>query len=248
MTNSTSPSEVYHRPPRIWAWLVHLFTASGAVLSVLAVMAIMGERWVEALLWLFLALVIDGVDGSLARAAQVSEQAPRIDGDTLDLVIDYLSYVFVPTLFLWRAGMLPAPLVVPLAALIQISSLYVFARRDMKTDDGYFRGFPALWNVVVLYFFITGLGPWTATAVVLLFAILSFAPVHVVHPFRVRDFGPWLLLLSGAWAVSTLALLIPGLDGTARQALLLLSFATSVILLAMGLWRTVRGRKEVAAR
>ncbi|HEY0163891.1 MAG TPA: CDP-alcohol phosphatidyltransferase family protein, partial [Sphingomicrobium sp.] len=139
-------------PPAAFAWLVHAFTATGALLALLALMAVEERDWTMALVWLAVALFVDGIDGSLARWARVKEKAPRIDGDTLDLVIDYLSYVFVPTLFMWRSGMLPEPLIVPLAALIQLSSLYVFARRDMKTDDGYFRGFPALWNVLALYF------------------------------------------------------------------------------------------------
>jgi phosphatidylcholine synthase len=236
------PTAATRAPPhKLWAWLVHLFTATGVVWSLLALLAVIGERWTEALLWLLLALIVDGVDGTLARAAHVKEQAPRIDGDVLDLVIDFLGYVFVPTVFMWRAGMLPEPFFVPLAALILISSLYVFARRDMKTPDGYFRGFPALWNVVTLYLFVTGLGPNTAAAVVVVLVILSFAPVLVVHPFRVRDFGPWLLVITGLWTASTAALLIPDLDAAIRSSLLAVSAVTSLLLLGLGLWRTVRG-------
>ncbi len=240
MAKPTAP-ETRPPPHKLWAWLVHLFTASGVVWSLLALLAVIGERWTEALLWLLLALIVDGVDGTLARAARVKEQAPRIDGDVLDLVIDFLGYVFVPTVFMWRAGMLPEPLFVPLAALILISSLYVFARRDMKTPDGYFRGFPALWNVVALYVFVTGIAPYTAAGVVLVFALLSFAPVLVVHPFRVRDFGPWLLVMTALWTASTAALLVPGLGSTVRSGLLAVSAVSILLLLGMGLWRTARG-------
>jgi phosphatidylcholine synthase len=132
------------RTSRSAAWAVHVFSASGAVLALLAMIAIHEHRWTDAMLWLFAALVVDGVDGTLARTARVKEVAPRIDGDVLDLVIDYLNYVFVPTLFILEAGLLPRVAAIPLAALIQLSSLYVFARRDMKTEDNYFRGFPAL--------------------------------------------------------------------------------------------------------
>lgn len=240
MVDATA-SEPRAPPHKAWAWLVHLFTATGVVWSLLALLAVIGERWTEALLWLLLALIVDGVDGTLARAARVKEQAARIDGDVLDLVIDFLGYVFVPTVFMWRADMLPEPLFVPLAALILISSLYVFARRDMKTSDGYFRGFPALWNVVALYLFVTGIGAWTAAVIVLVLSILSFAPVLVVHPFRVRDFGPWLLVVTAMWTASTAGLLMPGLDAGMRSGLLAVSSATSLLLLGMGLWRTVRG-------
>jgi phosphatidylcholine synthase len=225
------------------AWAVHAFSASGAVLAVLAVLAIDGHRWTEAMLWLFAALVVDGIDGTFARAARVKELAPRVDGDVLDLVIDYLNYVFVPTLFMLEARLLPDPLAVPLAALIQLSSLYVFARRDMKTEDNYFRGFPALWNVVALYFYATQIDPRVAAAVVAAFVILTFAPIHFVHPFRVRDYGRWLPVLALVWAVSSLLLLID-LPAPARTALLAVSAASALAIVALGFVRTARGPRQ----
>src|SRR4051812_26669913 len=138
---------------RAAAWSVHAFTASGVVLAMLALLAVERGAWTAALAWLGVALIVDGVDGSFARAARVKERAGRIDGDALDLIIDYLSYVFVPALFIWRAGLVPADLGLWLVAAILASALYCFARRDMKTADNYFRGFPALWNVVALYLY-----------------------------------------------------------------------------------------------
>jgi phosphatidylcholine synthase len=226
---------------RLGAWSVHAFTASGAVLALLALLAVERGAFAEALLWLFAALVVDGIDGTFARAARVKERAPRIDGDVLDLVIDYLTYVFVPTLFLWRAGLVPDDLALPLGALIQLSSLYVFARRDMKTDDGYFQGFPALWNVITLYLYAVSASASTGAIVVLVFVAMSFAPVHVVHPFRVRDYGRWLPILAMLWGFATLALLVPGLSEDVRSVLLAFSFGTSLVLIALGLWRTARG-------
>ena len=220
------------------AWAVHAFSASGAVLALLAVIAIDGHRWTEAMLWLFAALVVDGVDGTMARAARVKELAARVDGDVLDLVIDYLNYVFVPTLFILEAGLLPDAAAVPLAALIQLSSLYIFARRDMKTEDNYFRGFPALWNIVALYLFAAGLSPGVAAAVVAALVILTFAPIHFVHPFRVRDYGALLPITALIWAFSTLALLV---DSAARGILLVISAVSAFIIVGLGLWRTARG-------
>ena len=227
------------------AWSVHLFTASGAVLALLAVAAIDGGRLHEALLWLFAALVVDGIDGTLARAARVKELAPRVDGDVLDLVIDYLTYVLIPTMFLWRAELVPAAWALPLGALIQLSSLYIFARRDMKTADGYFRGFPALWNVVALYLFVTGASPQVGAIAVLAFAVMSFAPVHVIHPFRVRDYGALSPMLALLWAVTSLPLLVTSLDEQFRLALLWVSLATSAVLIVLGLWRTIRGPRQL---
>src|SRR3712207_3476416 len=114
-----APPQVSARQQML-AWAVHLFTASGIVLGLLALLAVERQRWVEALLWLGAALIVDGIDGSFARAARVRERLPRIDGDALDLVIDYLTFVLVPVLFLWRAGFFPAGLELPLAALILI--------------------------------------------------------------------------------------------------------------------------------
>ncbi|GAA4723085.1 phosphatidylcholine/phosphatidylserine synthase [Sphingomonas lutea] len=223
------------------AWAVHAFTASGAVLAFLALLAVERQAWTEALLWLFAALVVDGVDGSLARAARVRERLPRIDGDALDLVIDYLTYVFIPAIFLWRGNFLPPPLALPLCAGILVSALYVFARRDMKSDDGYFHGFPALWNVVVLYIFAATFDPLVSAGVVAALIVLTFAPVHVAHPFRVRDYGWVLPGLAAVWGVSTLALLLP--MGDMRPILLGMSAASALIIVALGLLRTARGSR-----
>ncbi|HEX6411177.1 MAG TPA: phosphatidylcholine synthase [Sphingomicrobium sp.] len=228
------------RTSRAAAWAVHLFSASGAVLALLAMVAIRDHRWTDAMLWLFVALVVDGVDGTLARAARVKEIAPRIDGGVLDLVIDYLNYVFVPTLFILEAGLLPVVAAIPLAALIQISSLYVFARRDMKTEDNYFRGFPALWNIVALYLFAAQLDFSVAAAIVAALALLTFAPIHFVHPFRVRDYGPWLPITALVWAFSTLSLLVDS-PAAARGLLLAISAISAIVIVGLGLLRTVRG-------
>jgi len=225
---------------RILAWSVHIFTATGAVIALLALRAVEEHRWTAALLWLFAALVVDGVDGTLARATRTKELAPRIDGDVLDLVIDYLNYVFVPTIFMLEAGMLPQTLALPLAGLIQLSSLYVFARKDMKTEDGYFRGFPALWNVVAIYLYAAGIGEAAAAGIVVTFLLLTFAPVHVVQPFRVRDYGPWLWLVALAWAVSTVVSLLPLRDEFVQNLLWWLSLLSAALLIALVLRRTFK--------
>jgi phosphatidylcholine synthase len=185
-------------------------------------------------------LFVDGVDGSLARWARVKERVPRIDGDTLDLVIDYLTYVFVPALFLWRAELVPAALAPSLAAAILVSSLYVFARADMKTDDGYFRGFPALWNLVAFYLYVLRVDPVVGAIVVAALVALTFAPIHFVHPFRVRDFGKWLPALAGLWALCTAALLWPHWTSPAGTALAGASLLSAAVLLGLGLTRSFR--------
>jgi phosphatidylcholine synthase len=240
VTSEATPSRASRSHGELAAWAVHLFTASGMVLALLALEAAVEDRPADALLWLFAALVIDGLDGTLARRVRIKERLPRIDGEALDLVIDYVTYVFIPALLIWRMEMWPRPLALALASLICLSSLYVFARRDMKTDDGYFRGFPALWNVVALYFLVAPPAPIWAAGIVIVLVVLTFAPVHVAHPFRVGDYGKWLPAIAIVWAGATAPLLWPGLDETLRGPLLATSLASAAMLLGMGLWRSVR--------
>ncbi|MGZ8283830.1 MAG: CDP-alcohol phosphatidyltransferase family protein [Allosphingosinicella sp.] len=226
------------------AWLVHAFTASGAVLAILALLALERNDVRLALHWLLAALAVDGIDGTLARRAGVKALVPRIDGAVLDLVIDYLNYVFVPTVLIWKAGLVPAGWAAPLAALIQLSALYVFARADMKSEDNYFRGFPALWNVVAFYLWVIQPGPGVGAASVIVLALASFAPIHFVHPFRIPDYGRWPALLALVWAGATTALLWPGWGSGLARIWLWTSLGSAAVLVALGLLRSLRGRRS----
>ena len=226
----------------ILAWMVHALTASGALLAFLAFVAMERAEWRLALCWLAAALVVDGIDGPLARFVDVKRSIPRIDGATLDLVVDYLTYVFLPTIFIYRAELIPAPLAAVLAALILISSLYHYARLDLKSSDHYFVGFPAMWNIVAFYLFLTQPGAPAGAAVVIVMATLTFMPVHFVHPVRVRDFRPWLTIATAVWVITSVALLWPGWSPEASAILLTLSLTGVAALLAMGLLRTLRGQ------
>ena len=224
-------------------WAVHLFTASGVIISLLAIDALLRHKWREVLLWLLLALVIDGVDGTLARAVRIKESVPRIDGEALDLIVDYLNYVFIPTLLMWRGGLFPDSIELPLSAMILLSSLYVFVRRDMKTDDGYFRGVPALWNVVALYFVLTQPDAWLSAAIVLALVALTFAPILFVHPFRSADCGRPALAIASIWALSTLLLLLVPNSAKLWNVLLYCSIGSALALVLLGIVRTFRRRE-----
>ena len=230
-----------HQDTGLAAWAVHLFTASGAVLALLALAAVMENDARLALAWLVAAIVIDGVDGTLARRVGVKERLPRIDGEALDLIIDYLTYVLVPALIIWRGAYLPDPLALPLTAAILVSSLYTFARRDMKTDDGYFRGFPALWIVVAFFCVLAPIGPAVAAAVVLALIALTFAPILIIHPFRARDFGRWPIAVTLAGLAAIVGLYVPELGTRYGPQLVIAAAAATAILFALGLVRTVRG-------
>lgn len=226
---------------RAGAWAVHALTASGAVFALLALMALWRDDFRLCLIWLLCALAVDGIDGTLARTAQVKTRAAGVDGAALDLIVDYLTYVFVPSLFLWRAELVPAQLALPLLVLVQYSALYLFARGDMKTQDHYFRGFPALWNLVAFYLWVTGAPPQVGAVAVALLALSSFTSITFVHPFRVREYGAMLPALTMLWAAVTAALLWPHWSGGVRHVLLATSAAAALVLIGLGLWRTWRG-------
>ncbi|MDP1907734.1 MAG: phosphatidylcholine synthase, partial [Hyphomicrobium sp.] len=142
------------------AFLVHIFTASGALLALLAMLAAIGGRWTEMFLWLSAALVIDGIDGTFARWLRVKETLPRWSGDVLDLVVDFLTYVFIPAYALAAGPLLPPAFALPAAAAVLISGAIYFADLQMKTGDYHFRGFPALWNIVLFYLFLLRADPY----------------------------------------------------------------------------------------
>src|SRR6202050_3616476 len=173
------------KQPYAAAFAVHIFTALGAACALLALIAAVRADWPGMFVWLGVALIIDGVDGSFARRLRVAEVLPRWSGDVLDLVVDILNYVFVPAYALATSGLLPASLAVPLGALIVITASLYFADRWMKTADYYFRGFPAVWNVAAFYFFLLKPPSWLNAIVVVALSVLTFVPIHFVHPVRI---------------------------------------------------------------
>jgi phosphatidylcholine synthase len=167
------------------AFAVHVFTASGAILGFLALLAAIKGQWATMFLLLGVALAVDGVDGTMARWLKVGERLPRWSGDTLDLVVDYITYVFVPAYAIALSGLLPSPVSIPAALAIVITGALYFADRRMKTDDNYFRGFPTLWNAAAFYLFLLRPGPWISAGAVAILAVMTFVPIAFVHPFRV---------------------------------------------------------------
>jgi phosphatidylcholine synthase len=189
---------------RLAAAGVHLFTALGAVCGLLAALAVFEGAWELMFGWLGLALIIDGIDGTFARLAQVEERLPRFSGERLDLVVDYVTYVFVPALALVRAGFLGDEIAPFLAAAILLSSLYHFADLASKGDDYSFIGFPAVWNLVAFYVFAFAAPAWIACVVVVLCVVLTFVPMRWVHPLRVVRLRIVTLAITVAWAVAAI--------------------------------------------
>lgn len=165
---------------------MHAFTAFGSVCALFATLALIDGRYEAAFGWLFVALAIDAVDGTFARAVDVERHLARFSGERLDLVVDYMTYVFIPVLALLRSGLLAGVTGYVLAALILLSSLYHFADTESKTDDNYFVGFPAVWNLVAFCFFAWKPGSAIVALVTLGLVVLAFVPMRWLHPMRVE--------------------------------------------------------------
>jgi phosphatidylcholine synthase len=183
------------------AWLVHLFTASGAVLALLALIAVVERNYRLAFAWLALQIIVDTVDGALARAAKVKEHIPWFNGAKLDDIIDYLTYVVIPALMVWHGRLVPDAWAIPVAAVMLLASAYGFNRDDAKTDDHFFTGFPSYWNIVVFYLFVAGWQPGVNAAVLVLLAVLVFVPIRYVYPSRTPVWQPLTLALGTIWGV-----------------------------------------------
>ena len=186
---------------RARAFTVHIFTATGAALALLALILATGGHWSAMFLCLGAALLVDGADGPLARAFDVQKVLPRWSGDTLDLVVDYTTYVFVPAYAIAASGLLPGVLAIPSGILVVISGALYFADREMKTKDNYFLGFPAVWNLAAFYLYLLEPPEWAAAAVIVILAALSFAPIKFLHPLRVQHWRTFNIVLMGLWAV-----------------------------------------------
>lgn len=216
------------------AALVHLFTASGIVCGLMAALAAIDGAWEAMFGWLALALVIDGIDGAFARVAKVQQVLPRFSGERLDLVIDYVTYVFVPVIALLQAGYLVGGVGTVLAALILLSSLFHFSDTASKADDYSFVGFPAIWNAVAFYVFAFKLPHWGTATVVLICVGLTFVPLKWAHPMRTAAFRPLTAGIICLWGVAAASTLLHGFPAGVweRGALL----AAGAYGLALTLW------------
>ena len=190
------------------AWAVHVFTATGAICAFLSLMAGIDGRLREAFLWLVLSTVIDAVDGALARLARVKERTPHFNGNRLDDIVDYLTFVFVPAALLVRNGLLPeGGIGLAVVAAILLSSAIAFCREDAKTDDYFFTGFPSYWNIVVLYLAALRWSPAANAAVLLAFVALVFVRIGYIYPSRTPQFRVLTVTLGIVWGIAIVAMI-----------------------------------------
>lgn len=194
---------------RLASWAVHILTLTGVVWAVLATIAALNQQPKAMWLYLGIALLVDAADGPLARKVQVGVYTPGFDGAVLDIVVDYLTWSFVPALFLYTSGLLgSSPWSVGLFILIAASSMFCYANVNMKTGENYFQGFPAAWNVVAFSFWMLGSPVWLNSVTVLVLAALTLAPVTFVHPFRVKRLRYVNVLAVATWMMSAVILVL----------------------------------------
>jgi phosphatidylcholine synthase len=184
---------------RLKALSVHLLTASGAVLSMLAMLAAVEGQWSLMFLWLVVALVVDGVDGPLARKFDVKSNWPTYDGVLMDLIVDYLTYVFIPAYALFKSGLLTGWTGWIAIIVIVYGSVIYFADTRMKTKDNSFAGFPACWNMVVLVLFALRPGEWTTLFIVVALTVAMFLNLKFIHPVRTDRWREVSLPMAFAW-------------------------------------------------
>jgi phosphatidylcholine synthase len=194
------------------AFGVHIVTASGAGLALLALLAAAAGNWVAMFAWLGAALFVDGIDGTLARRLNVKDALPRWSGDALDFVVDFTTYVFVPAYAIAASGLLPQAVAVPLGVIIVVSSAIYFADAEMKTADNYFRGFPVLWNAAAFYLFVIKPAPWLGAILILGLVVMTFLPIRFIHPFRVARGRAVTIAALVLWSVLAAVALYRNLD------------------------------------
>lgn len=220
------------------AWLVHLYTALGAVVAFLAIVFIEQLRFQEAFWLMSLAVLIDATDGTLARAARVKEIIPWFDGDRLEDIVDYANYVVVPSWFFVQADLLPAKDALWIASLPLLASAFGFCRKEAKTSDNFFLGFPSYWNIMAFYFYVFRSPPWINAFAILLLSVLVFVPIKYIYPSRSPHFRSLTNSLGALWGVAVLATIY--LLPEPPRNLLFVSLIFPVYYTALSLWLAFR--------
>jgi phosphatidylcholine synthase len=222
----------------ILPWIAHAYTASGAVLAMLATAMAFAHNFRAAFLYLVAATVVDATDGVLARGLRVKERLPQFDGALLDNIVDYLTYVFVPALIVWQAGLVPSAF--PICAAMLLSSAYGFAQADAKVDaaDHFFTGFPSYWNIVAIYLYVAQWPQRTNALVIAVLVVLVFVPIRYVYPSRTNALQLPTLALGTMWAALFTWMIwrLPAVDGPWT----LISFIFPIYYVALSLWLQFR--------
>jgi phosphatidylcholine synthase len=228
---------------RSGAFVIHIFTALGAGFALMALLEAVREHWANMFGWLGVALVVDALDGPMARRFNVAGLLPNWSGDTLDLVVDFTTYVFVPAYAIAACGLFSDVVGAILGIAVSVSGALYFADRRMKAIDHHFRGFPTLWNAAAFYLFLLRPSQLLGASAVLLLVVATFLPIHVIHPVRVQRWRRLNLALVITWGLLVLFTLWRDFDVP-----WLVTAALCVIALYMvasdGVWRMLAGEHD----
>jgi len=228
---------------RAFAWGAHFITASGLIFGFLGLIALLNGEQSLAFLFMGLALLVDGVDGSFARFVKVEEALPDVDGTTLDNVIDMFNYTILPVLMIYWYSMVPYSLVNITCIMILLVSCYTFSDKKMKTSDYYFSGFSAFWNLLVLFLYILDLGLWFNFVSICFCGVLTFVPVKIIHPLRVRNLRNTSIAFLTAWSFCALFLVLEKEHQSPeqiRQVVYFIWLATSTYFIWISLKRSLK--------
>jgi phosphatidylcholine synthase len=219
-------------------YLVHAYTATGVVWGFLSLRATLGSDYREALLWLVLATFVDATDGVLARLVDISRTGSLIDGARLDDIVDYVTFVLVPAVIVWHAQLVPDEATVLVVSAMLLASAVGFARRDAKTADHFFTGFPSYWNIVVVYLLAVQSSPGLNAGLLLALALLVFVPIRYVYPSRTVTLMKTTVAFCAVWGVQMLAMIwtLPA----PPRALVASAFAFPIYYVVLSFWLSAR--------
>ena len=257
MSNVGDAAVAALRHPIAKGWFVHCVTASGAICGMLGIIAVSDKQPREAVLWLAVAMVLDGIDGPAARAWKVCDHVPRIDGYTLDLIVDFVTCIVIPVIFLHQFDMLPNGASLYIGAFVLFMSALWMSRTDQMTHDHWFNGFPCEWNMIVPTLYLLRANPWLTTAACIALALTQLTNWKFVHPMQVRKFRPLTVSVTVLWLATVLWMTAESPHGplawerswpnkpAVGTALLI---ACPLYIVGIGVWRTIgRGALEAAA-
>ncbi|MGB8859774.1 MAG: CDP-alcohol phosphatidyltransferase family protein [Ilumatobacteraceae bacterium] len=240
MSAKTSTETPVLRHPVAKGWFVHSFTALGALCGMFGLMAVQDRNYKAAILWLAIAMVVDGLDGLAARRFEVKTHVPRIDGYTLDLIIDFVTCIVIPVMFMLRFRMLPnGPWGAIVASFVMLMSALWMSRTDQMTSDHFFNGFPCEWNMIVPTLFLLDMRPVPTAIACILLGLTQLTNWKFLHPMQVRKFRPLTITVTVVW-LATVLLMTADLPIHNAAAKLLL-VACPLYIVGLGVWRTLTG-------
>jgi len=190
------------------AWSVHLFTCSGLIAGFLALICVFKNDETSAFLFLGLALLIDAVDGTLARKFKVTVFVKNIDGKMLDSVIDFFNYIIIPSVMIYWFKFVPSPFEIIIPSIILIVSAISYSNNNLMTSDNFYKGFPCIWNILLFYLYLFDLSQVYNLFLISACILLKFIPMKFIHPLRVNKYRRYSAVFMVLWFISSFKILL----------------------------------------